>query len=249
MIWALIFSVLIAILTGGDSPYLLPKMDSIIKKHVQDDVRKDTLLLLIKETKIERKAFVKADKKLSKELNDLAQSRESTRQDFDNLIQRSHESRKKSNSANLKFINEAQNLITEAEWANMKPDFKKSILKLDKRMQKGAKQTEKAFNKLEKKILNTINDIDKANKVKEALHNCEKSIITTLTEYRTKMLDENSILYQYKVEKQQIIDLQKQHDNNIKKVIEEAADLHFILVENTTENEWNKIKGNLKSPL
>ena len=147
MIWALIFSVLIATLTGGDSPYLLPKMDNIIKKHVQDDVRKDTLLLLIKETKIERKAFVKADKKLSKELNDLAQSRESTRQDFDNLIQRSHESRKKSNSANLKFINEAQKLITEAEWANMKPDFKKSILKLDKRMQKGTKQIEKAFNK------------------------------------------------------------------------------------------------------
>ena len=62
------------------------------------------------------------------------------------------------------------------------------------------------------------------------------------------MLDENSILYQYKVEKQQIIDLQKELDHNVKKVIEEAVDLHFILVENTTENEWKKIKGNLKSP-
>ena len=99
MIWALIFGMLISAL-GGNSPLLLPNIDKLAKKHIEDKARKDDMLLLIKEAQKQRKAFAKTDKKISKELDKVFALRESSRQDFTILIDKWNESREETQAAN-----------------------------------------------------------------------------------------------------------------------------------------------------
>lgn len=247
MIWALIFAILAA--TLGGSPLLLPNIDKLAKEHIEDKDRKDKMLLLIKEAQMQRKAFAKTDKKISKELDKVFALRESSRQDFTILIDKWTESREEMQAANRKLIYESQNIVTEQEWENMKPDFKEGIEKLDKRATKNKKHLEKAFIKMESKFKKSIKDDERSQKAIQALNAFKVSIYNTMDDYRKQMLDENSIVYEYSVEKQQIIDIQYKHSKTLNEALSSYTDLHFTLVEVTTENEWKKLKGKLKLPI
>ena len=69
MFWVLLFSIIVIIVSGGNSPFLIPKLDKYVKTHVQDDTKKGNVLELLKEAKGKRKANVKANKKLLKEFS------------------------------------------------------------------------------------------------------------------------------------------------------------------------------------
>ena len=62
------------------------------------------------------------------------------------------------------------------------------------------------------------------------------------------MLDENSIVYEYTIEKQQIIDIQNKHTKILNEALSGYTDLHFTLVDVTTEKEWKKLWSKLKLP-
>ena len=207
------------------------------------------MLILIKEAQTQRKAFAKKDKKISKEFNKVFALRESSRQDFTILIDKWTESREEMQAANRKLIHESQNLITEQEWEKMKPDFKEGIEKLDKRATKNKKQLDKAFIKMESKFKKSIKDDERSQKAIQALNAFKLSVYDIMKLYREQMLDENSIVYEYSVEKQQIIDIQDKHSKTLNEVLAIYTDLHFTLVEVTTENEWKKLKGKLKLPI
>ena len=246
MIWALIFAFLLAIF--GGSPVLLPNMDKLAKEHIEDKDRKDDMLLLIKEAQKQRKAFAKKDKKISKEMNKVFALRESSHQDFTILIDKWIESREEMQAVNQKLIYESQNIITEQEWKNMKPDFKKGIEKLDKQATKKRKQVDKAFIKMESKFKKTIEDDEKSQKAIQTLNAFKVSIDNTMNGYSEQMLDENSIVYEYTIEKQQIIDIQDKHTKILNEALSGYTDLHFTLVDVTTEKEWKKLQSKLKLP-
>ena len=247
MIWALIFAILIN--TMGDSPLLLPESKKIVKKHVVDKEKQAKLLDLIEDTKEERKSFAKADKKLSKEFNKLDQARDAKRAEFDSLIVKFITSKKEMQAANLNLIYESENLITEKEWENMKPDYLVGLKKLEKRSKKEVDQMRKVFNTLEKSIKTSIDDKSNSDAILLTLNNFESSLFDLYEMYQKAMLDENSIVYQYHIEHQQLIDMQEKHSENLKKLLAAYTNLHFVAVENTNEEEWKKIKTKLKLPL
>ncbi|GAH00714.1 unnamed protein product, partial [marine sediment metagenome] len=225
MIWALIFAFLAA--TLGGSPLLLPNIDKLAKEHIEDKDRKDNMLILIKEAQTQRKAFAKKDKKISKQLNKVFALRESSRQDFTILIDKWNESREELQAVNQKLIYDSQNIVTEQEWENMKPDFKEGIEKLDKQTTKKRKQLDKAFIKMESKFKKTIEDDEKSQKAILMLNAFKVSIHNTMNGYSEQMLDENSIVYEYTIEKQQIIDIQDKHAKILNEALSSYIDLHF----------------------
>ena len=247
MIWALIFTVLIS--TMGDSPLLLPDSKKLVKKHVVDKDKQAKLLELIEDAKEERKSFAKADKKLSKDFNKLYQAKDAKRAEFDSLIVKFIISRKKMQAASLNLTYESQNLITLKEWGKMKPDYREGLKKLDERSKKEAKQLRKRFDKLENSIENFVDDNSKNMAILQALNDFETTLFDLFENYRKVMLDENSIVYQYRVEKQQLIDMQEEHSKNLENLLTAYTNLHFVAVENTNEQEWKKIRKNLTLPI
>ena len=127
----------------------------------------------------------------------------------------------------------------------MKPDFKEGIEKLDKKATKKRKQVDKAFIKMESKFKKSIEDDEKSQKAIQTLSAFKVSVFNTVNSYSEQMLDENSIVYEYSVEKQQIIDIQDKHTKILNEALSGYTDLHFILVDVTTEKEWKKLKSKL----
>ena len=149
----------------------------------------------------------------------------------------------------LNLIYESQNLITEEEWGKMKPDYLKELKKLDKRSRKEAKQVRKRLDKLEKSIITSVNDKSKSENIIQSLNDFENSLFHLFGTYRNVMLDENSIVYQYHIEKQQLIDMQEKHSENMENLLITYTNLHYVVVENTNEQEWEKIRKELTLPL
>lgn len=149
----------------------------------------------------------------------------------------------------LNLIYESQNLITEEEWGKMKPDYLKELKKLDKRSRKEAKQVRKRLDKLEKSIITSVNDKSKSENIIQSLNDFENSLFHLFGTYRKVMLDENSIVYQYHIEKQQLIDKQEKHSENMENLLITYTNLHYVVVENTNEQEWEKIRKELTLPL
>lgn len=247
MIWALIFTILFNAM--GGSPLLLPDSKKFVKKHVVDKEKQAELLELIEAAKKEREFFTKADKKLSKEFNNLYQAREAKRDEFDKLIVIFIDSRKKMQAASFKLIYESENLITDKEWEKMKPDYVQGLKKLDKKSKKEVDQIRKAFDTLEKSIKTFVEDKSKSDAILLTLNKFESSLFNLFETYQKAMLDENSIVYQYHVEKHQLIDMQEKHSKNLEKLLIAYTNLHFVAVENTNEEEWKKIKTKLKLPI
>jgi len=68
MIWALLF-VALAVLFGGESPFMVKDLDKFVKHHVVDEVKKDKVLDYLKEAKAVRKKTVKANSDLFKDFS------------------------------------------------------------------------------------------------------------------------------------------------------------------------------------
>ena len=131
----------------------------------------------------------------------------------------------------------------------MKPDYLKELKKLDKRSRKEAKQVRKRLDKLEKSIITSVNDKSKSENIIQSLNDFENSLFHLFGTYRKVMLDENSIVYQYHIEKQQLIDKQEKHSENMENLLITYTNLHYVVVENTNEQEWEKIRKELTLPL
>ena len=94
-----------------------------------------------------------------------------------------------------------------------------------------------------------MNNENNAEVIIEQINDIRSMSISMLYEYRQEIQNENSILYQYQVDRNRIEELQSDHDNNIKKILYSYKDLYFIAVENTNEEEWGKISNKFKLPI
>lgn len=244
-----IFMALLIVFSGGSPSFLIPKMDNYVKKYVAEEERKQKLLVLLKDAKAERKEFAKKNEKQHKELNKLLVSRNTTKEEFDDFIVKMNELRKKLQETNQKVIYEAQNYITEKEWDNMKTDIKKDFGKLNKKLNKAITKVEKTFDKMAVKLEQTIQDKSKSEKALKSTESFEKILLSHIREYQAEMTNENSLLYEYKVEESEIIASQQAFNKKMNELIRAYIDMHFELVNSTTEEEWALIKHKVEVKL
>lgn len=244
-----IFLALVLVFGGGDSSFLIPKLNKYVNKHVSEQERKQKLIVLIEEAKEDRKQFIQNDEKQHKELNKMLESRNTTREEFDDFIVNMNELRKKTQETNQKVIYEAQDYITEKEWENMKVDIKKDFKKLDKKLNKSISKVEKTFDKKAAKLKKTIQDKSKSEKAVKSTEIFEKILISHIRDYKAEMTNEQSILYEYKVKENEIVEYQKAFNKKMEDLMHAYIDMHFELVNSTTKEEWELIKQNVELKL
>jgi len=175
MIWALVFA-LLAVIFGGDSPFMVPKLDNYVKKHVVDDSRKDKVIVLLKDAKKKRKEVGKKNVKFLKKLKKLSTSRETTQADFDQFLTKILEAQTESQQANILVTQKAQENITVDEWAEIEADVAKSLDKSNKKRTKQVAKVEKRFLKWEKIISSSMADEEKRKQAVESVDKLKRSI-------------------------------------------------------------------------
>ncbi len=213
-----LFLAILAVVLGGDSPFMIPKLDNYVKTHVVDDSRKDKVIVLLKDAKKKRKEVVKKNKKLLKELTKLSMSREAKQADFDQLMTKILEAQTESQQANILVTREAQKNITSDEWVAIEVDVAKSLEKSNKKRTKQAAKVEKRFLKWENLISKTLTDEDKR---KQAIESVDKLKTVYLRNYKIiqdELLNENSIMYQYNASETELTALQEEFISLIKKI-------------------------------
>ncbi len=241
MIWALVITLLVTIL-GGDSPFVVPKLDNYVKTHVVDDSRKEKVIVLLKDARKKRKEVTKVNKKLLKELTKLSMSRETKQADFDQLLKKILEAQTVSQKANILVTQKAQENITPEEWAAIEADVAKSLKKSDKKKTKQAAKVEKRFLKWENIISKYIADEQKSKQAVESVDKFKKVYLRNYKTIQGELMNDKSIMYQYKASETELLALQKKFVNLIKEVYQTNVSTHFELVELSTPEEWKKIK-------
>ena len=237
-----LFIAILAVVLGGDSPFMIPKLDNYVKTHVVDDSRKDKVIVLLKDAKKKRKEVVKKNKKLLKELTKLSMSREAKQADFDQLMTKILEAQTESQQANILVTREAQKNITSDEWVAIEADVAKSLEKSNKKKTKQAAKDKKRFLKWENLISKTLTDEEKR---KQAIESVDKLKTVYLRNYKIiqdELLNENSIMYQYNASETELTALQEEFISLIKEIYQTDVSTYFKLVELSTPEEWKKIK-------
>lgn len=245
MIWILLFTALFTLFSDGSS-FLVPKMDKYIKKCVIDKEQEKKALLLLKESKKERKVYLKTIKKLEKEMKLLFHDRESTQDQFDTLFIRITKSRKSYQSKNQEVASQIQNYITIEEWAQIKLLINNDIIKTKRKLDKLSAKAVKSFDKMKANIEKTIKNKEKSDQAVMAMNEFQKSIEETYQNILKEILNENSVQYKYGASKTELTKFQSDINNEMGKVLKSNAQLHFSIVKTTTEEEWKKLHKKIK---
>jgi len=248
MIFALLFAALFA-LSGGGSPYLVPKMDKYVKKCLVDKEREKQVLILLKDSKKERKGYVKAEKKLGKEMESLFNDRETRQVQFDTLFMEVIETRKNYQLKSQQVTAEVQKHITREEWGDIKELIKKDLIKTAKSLDKKSIKTDKDYDKLRKNVEKIVEKKEERDRVLGALDHFKKSADETFQSMVKKVFDEDAAHYQYEVSQTDLIKFQSEINTGVEELLKALAQLHFKLLEATTEQEWKKLhKKNISMP-
>jgi hypothetical protein len=240
MIWALLF-VALAVMLGGESPFMVKDLDKYVKHHVVDDTRKDKILDYLEEAKAVRKKTVKANNKLFKDFGKFEQSRDAKREDFEKIGSEMLELQKVSQNANINAIQSIQEYITEDEWKAIQVDIGKSFEKSKKKRNKAMAKLDKQFVKWVDRINKTISDEAKRKKAVAAVERLRSAFINNKKLVQDELLNQNSIIYKYKAPKEELKKIQEDYLDWGQEVFNVAMDTHFELVELTTPEEWRKI--------
>lgn len=238
MIWIILFAMVFG---SGGSPFVVPKMDKYVKKYVQDSARKKEALSLLKEAKAERKIYTKENKKLVKEYNSLFASRSTTREQFEDLSQRSISAHSKSQMTNIDLAIESRKYITKEEWEKLNEDIINDIEKYNKKLDKLENKFRKMFNKLESKIETTIEDSDKAIAALTSLNKFRSTLSGNFTAIKEYLVNKNSPIYTYELDKKGMLEIKTTYNKKEEELHKYYCDFHFELVNTTTEEEWNKL--------
>jgi len=240
MLIALTLAVL-AIFLGGDSPFIVPKLDNYVKTHVVDDGRKTIVLEFLDDAKAKRKLKIKEGKKQLKHLDDLFNSRETTQLEMNTAVQNIIDLQAQSQRANILVNQEAQKNITLEEWNAIIADMGKDLEKANKKISKMNVKINKAYTNWEEKINKNIVAVDKRNKAIEAAQELKAVYLKNRKFIQQELMNKNSIIYQYNTPEKELNDLQIKFIQLLEEVLTGAAETHFKLIDLTTEEEWKKI--------
>jgi len=231
----------VAILFGGGSPFVIPKLDNYVKTHVVDDGRKKIVLEHLKDAKTKRKQSEKKNAKFIKELKKMLKSRETTREELELTIQKIKDNQAVSDEANIKANIEAQKNITSEEWKVINADIAKALKKPNKKANKASANLSKAYDKWKLKIAKTIVDKHKKEKAVAAAEKLRVVYLKNRDLIQKEVANKNSILYQYEASEEEVNSMQVKFMDLSAEVMQAAIETHFELVELTTEEEWKKI--------
>jgi len=241
MVWALAFAILLKLLGGGGPTFLVPKLDNYVKKHVVEKSRKEAILVILKDSKKEKKALIKKNKKHFKKLSKLYKSRETKLADFQTILDEILANEQASQLSNITDLKNIQGSITPGEWELIRADIITGFEKGNKKRTKTSAKKEKHFLKIEGKINKRIVDKSKRAKALASVEEMKNVYMRNYKIIQDELINENSIIHQYQSSESELKSLQQEFNELVKEAFQKSFKTHQELVNLTTPEEWKKI--------
>lgn len=225
---------------GVDTIFLTPNFKKNVKTYVSDKGKEKEVLALMKEAKNEQKDLLKQKKKIAKQAALLSKDRSTKREEIEKLFLSYYKLRLDAQETGIEREIKMKSIIEEPEWDSIVKSIDKNTGK--NKIEKNVKKTNaKIFTPLIKKCEKNIAGQSRRKIVVDA--------ITLENENINKFLD-NFISLNYK-SMESIRTYEAGYDDYKKaveivnkgrlEILHETLDLREIIIENTTEDEWNKI--------
>lgn len=236
---------LITLLFLGGVPdfFLVTGLEKGVKEYVIDKEKKKEILAEFKIVKKKSKAIYKTRSGLIKEIEIINADRLATTADFQKfeslLIENAVEYQDLVIDSRLDLINN----ITEDEWANIieysKNEVDNEKEKLQKKIDDG--KIKDPFKDLETKINAQIADEKNRTVVLEALAAFKNDFKTLAEKLNERNVDDTPVLMNKNSSKEDLKEIAAEINNIRKDTYKSMLDFRSVLLENTNEEEWNKI--------
>lgn len=239
--------------SGAESEFdsSIPQIKKEIRRHVEDDIRKDTLLLLVKEYEGSIKEYEKKKNKQYKALNRASRDRSVATPDFMSIYDEYYQSRTNLISTLIDYRILFQENITEEEillvtdGALNRPD--REINKEMRQVNKSEDRLIKLFVDLNEIVVRNINDSLKAEVVVQSLHSFESSIYATLDESYDLQVERIQRLDDRSSSREQLLDMYERSNRLRYAAAGHFAALREDVIANTDQKEWKAINRELKA--
>jgi hypothetical protein len=229
---------------GAETIFLTPDFKKNVKSYVSDKGKETKVLALMKEAKSEQKELFNQKKKITKQAALLSKDRSTQREEIEALFLSYYKLRLVAQETGIEREIKMKSIIEELEWDSIVKSIDENTGK--NKAKKNVKKTNaKIFTPLIKKCENIIADQSRRKIIVDA--------ITLENENINKFLD-NFISLNYK-SLESIRTYEAGYDDYKKavgivnkgrlEILHETLDLRDIIIENTTEDEWNKISKQL----
>ena len=238
MIWALLISLFF---TGGEPLYIIPDIDKYVKRNVQDDDRKETILYYQKLSEKRRKKHSKDKKKFEKAFRRLSLDKTSTEDQFSKKLSDWQETRKIYREEELTFISKAKEKINLQEWEEILAAADKDIQKEIKRVNKIKKRIQKNKRK-SNMLIDTKSTYEKhIEDIRPAVNGVFEAQIKYVDYYLNFLSKNDSFLYGYETSRNDFnktsIEFHQLHDEIYRKIMRS----HFLLKDRTDNNKWRRL--------
>lgn len=232
---------------GSQDSFFVEKLDKGVKKYVLEKDRKKDILMEIKEVKSTVKMFNKERKKQLKTLKSLNLSYTSSKVDFESFYEELTVGRigfqKKVLEQRIGLVSK----IKDNEWQKILGLSDESV---DKQQQKEKNKKQKElFFKVEKTILNSIQEKENQSLALEYLEKLKKSYSRLLKDYKAVNTIENSLIR----DKNATLEAGLAYASKLNQVRKEAyfalVDFHFELKEVSSESSWSTVMKSINKDL
>jgi len=247
LIVALIFGV-----SGAESEFAsyVPHLKKEIRQNVPEEVRKDTLMILVKEYEKTIKKYDKEKKKLLKNVKksalDKAESTEAFLQCYDDYYNTRIEVMSQLTDYRLMF----QDNLTRDELFMMTEKAletkKRAKKKEEKQLGKADKNLKKAFQDINQIIIKHIEDSSSVEIVEEHLIVFENIVYSHVNEARRLRMERMAMLNVKDASREDIEALYARTNQLRYDASRNYASLREVLIQNTDEGQWKAINKELK---
>lgn len=251
----MLIGLLLALIFGGgaESEFAssIPNIQKEIRRHVEDEIRKDTLLLLVKEYENAIKLYEKEKTKRFKHLNTVSTDRDNDTGEFLAAYDDYYQSRTNLLSSLIDYRLLFQEKITEEELLLITENALNSP---ERRVKKEQKQEEKSqdriirlFVDLNEMVVHHIQDSLKAELVLQSLHSFESSVYATLDVSYDLDLERKRRLNDRSTTRDEILKMYSLSNELRYTTARNFAVLRQSIIENTSQKEWKAINKELKA--
>ena len=245
MLIALFTALAVIIFGGGESPYILPDAEKLIKKNIEDKDRKKEVLAYMKDYKKEWKALKKTEKKQTKSAAKLNKKRDADPKELANIFQQSRDQRNVLYDNLIKSRLAVQKLISDEEWDTI---IKKALDEKPKTTKKIDKEEAKARFKQNKKIQSIADEIESVfsdektrEKAAEYLKDFENDLTNQLLNIQNFTYEDQEVLRDHNASEDELNSVTQNLENYRNEVHSSYLNLREKLVELSTEENWPKL--------
>lgn len=241
-----LFALLTSLLFGGgESPYILPKAEKLVKKHVQDKARQKEALDLMKAYKNDWKSLKKLEKKSSKQIAKLNKDRNTS---HEVLVEAFESAKEQRNSFQEKLIDaryQIQGILTGEEWEIIMTESvetrQKKAKKIEKSDAKAMIQQDKMITKLGDDILAAFDDPQAKKKASEDLDMFGEALVNLLVEYQNYPSAVIESIKNGNATREEIAEVVYELESFRGNLHDSYLEMRKELVELSTEDNWPKL--------